>query len=498
MTHKDKKIFCFNGNSPVSEQIVRYGVGLDVHKHKVACSVSAQIQSGEIVEVINHGFRISPKGLQEFSNFLQKYNPIHRCLMECTGVYHIPVYHHLQNHYDGSQTRIVAMNPLLLNRRISDLGSKEDKADVRGLSFLSLYDQLIRPSYIGDLAFIRLRDAMRCFHRTRIKSTQLINRMKTTLDGENMKIPFNFTKEWVLRLLDYFFTHNITLKQAFEEQIVSEQKRGKKATILQKNLEKIGEYSDFRLNSRSRFILSLRLGEYLYNDTLAATYLQETEKWVFQNNDLKEAYLKLRQIPAMGSVAALTTLTELGDYHRFNTWKALAKYAGVTPTVYQSGEMKSKGHVNRFTNPRMRRVLTQMAGVLINMSKNDNDLARYAKLQTLQKHIPYKKALLKVGNKLAKTIFNVLILNVPYDPNYEYQQKRAKRLNITLRKKNTLIEPMRTRSLRRDIQQFIVSHSEFLNSTSRYHLVNGFQRLISKSKWNECKERDENREDKKN
>jgi len=498
MIHESKKSFCLNGISPTLDDIIRYGVGLDVHKHVVSCSVSAQIRSGEIVEIINHGFRVSPKGLQEFTNFLRKYSPVHRCLMECTGVYHIPVYHHLQNQYEGTQTRIVAMNPLLLNRRISDLGTKEDKADARGLSFLSLYDQLIRPSYIGDLAFIRLRDAMRCFHRTRIKSTQLINRMKTTLDGENMKIPFNFTKEWVLKLLDYFFTHDVSLKQAFEAQIAYNQKIGKKSAILLKNFENLGEYSNFQLNTRSRFILSLRLGEYLYNDTLAATYLQETEKWIFQNRELKDAYFKLRQIPAMGSVAALTMLTELGDYHRFTTWKALAKYAGVTPTIYQSGEMKSKGHVNRFTNPRMRRVLTQMAGVLINMARNNNDLARYAKLQTQQKHIPYKKALLKVGNKLAKTVFNVLILDVPYDPNYEYQQKRAKRLSMTLKKKKTLIEPMRTRSLRRDIQKFIVSNSEFLNSTSRYHLVNGFQRLISKAKWKEIQEKDEDSEEEKN
>ncbi|XEO79574.1 hypothetical protein WKT22_04619 [Candidatus Lokiarchaeum ossiferum] len=185
----------------------------------------------------------------------------------------------------------------------------------------------------------------------------------------------------------------------------------------------------------------------------------------------------------MGSVAALTTLTELDDYHRFTSWKGLAKYAGVTSTVYQSGEQKSKGHVNRFTNPRLRRVFTQMAGILINVAKRDNDLVLYADLQFKVKRVPYKKALLKIGNKIAKTMYDVLILNVPFDHNNDYQQKRAKKLKLTLNKKKTLIEPMRTRALRRKIQNFIVTNSVFLNSTSRYHLVNGFQRLIRKSKW---------------
>ncbi|MCF2141222.1 MAG: IS110 family transposase [Candidatus Lokiarchaeota archaeon] len=483
MIHENKKSLCFKGISPLSHQVVRYGVGLDVHKHSIACCVSAQIRSGEIVTVKFHTFRVSPAGLQEFSNFLRKYSPIHCCLMECTGVYHIPVYHHLQKFYQDTLTRVIAMNPLLLHRRLTDLGTKEDKADARGLAFLSLYDQLIRPSYVGNLAFIRLRDSIRAYHRTRIKSTQLINRMKSMLDSENLKYSFDFNKEWVLQLLDYYFTHDITLEGAFQSLIRLKKEQDHSSAVLQKNLRSLEEYRQFRLNPRSRFLLSLRLGEYLYNDILAVSYLQETERWVLEHADLKEAYYKLRQIPAMGSVAALTTLTELGDYYRFTSWKALAKYAGVSPTISQSGEQRSKGHINRYTNPHLRRVFTQMAGILINISRKDNDLARYASLQFHQKRLPYKKALIKIGNKIAKTIYNVLILNVAYDPNFEYTQKRAKKLKLTLKSKKTLIEAQRTRALRRDIQNFLVTNSEYLKSTSRYHLVSGFQRLIRKANY---------------
>ena len=96
-------------------------------KFQTAGYPTFNLQNNSIDEYKNSIFLKEIK--QEFTNFLRKYTPIHRCLMECTGVYHIPVYHHLQQHYEGTQTRIVAMNPLLLNRRISDLGTKEDKAD---------------------------------------------------------------------------------------------------------------------------------------------------------------------------------------------------------------------------------------------------------------------------------------------------------------------------------------------------------------------------------
>ncbi|WP_371802544.1 hypothetical protein [Candidatus Lokiarchaeum ossiferum] len=91
--------------------------------------------------------------------------------------------------------------------------------------------------------------------------------------------------------------------------------------------------------------------------------------------------------------------------------------------------------------------------------------------------------MVKIANKIAKTVYNVLVLDVPYDPNHEYTLKRQKKVKLTLKTKNTLLEPMRTRALRRDIQGFLVTNSQYLNSTSRYHLVSGFQRLIKKSKW---------------
>jgi hypothetical protein len=322
--------------------------------------------------------------------------------------------------------------------------------------------------------------------------------MKSMMDGENLKYPFDFSKEWVLTVLDFYFSQECTLEEAFQGVIASHQSQEKSYNVLLKHMASLGEYGSFRLNRRTRTLLSLRFSEFLYSDAMAASYLRECEQWVLENSDLADAYCRLCQIPAMGSVSALTTLTELGNYYRFASWKALAKYAGVTPMIAQSGEQKSKGHINRFTNPHLRRAFTQMAAILINVSKKNTDLARYASLQYHQKRLPYKKALVKIGNKIAKTVYNVLILNVPYDPNHEYIQKRAKKFKFTLKSKKTLLEPQRTRALRRNIQTFLVTHSEFLNSTSRYHLVSGFHRLIRKSKHLDHKENEDEHGGKKN
>ncbi|MHA1745881.1 MAG: hypothetical protein ACTSWW_07765, partial [Promethearchaeota archaeon] len=65
-----------------------------------------------------------------------------------------------------------------------------------------------------------------------------------------------------------------------------------------------------------------------------------------------------------------------------------------------------------------------------------------------------------------------------YDPTWDITQKKRAATAKRLQTKGSLLESSQTRGLRRNIQDFLVSNSELLNATSRYHLVNGFERLI--------------------
>ena len=58
------------------------------------------------------------------------------------------------------------MNPLLVHRRIADLGRKTDKADAGNLASLAFYDDLIRPSYIGSTQYLQLREMVRSYHHS--------------------------------------------------------------------------------------------------------------------------------------------------------------------------------------------------------------------------------------------------------------------------------------------------------------------------------------------
>jgi len=73
---------------------------------------------------------------------------------------------------------------------------------------------------------------------------------------------------------------------------------------------------------------------------------------------------------------------------------------------------------------------------------------------------------------------------------HETQQRLRRVQEKRLQRNQTLIETPRLRALKRDIQGFLVSNSEFLNSTSRYHLVSGFERVVKNAQWKESAEKE--------
>ena len=67
-------------------EIIRYGVGLDIHKENIVVSVAAQTAQNLIIQIRTHKFRNQPQGLQELTQFLQKYRPVSHYLISSLGI----------------------------------------------------------------------------------------------------------------------------------------------------------------------------------------------------------------------------------------------------------------------------------------------------------------------------------------------------------------------------------------------------------------------------
>jgi transposase len=480
----DPKYHAEMGNPiPVSAQVLRYGVGLDVHKYKIAVCVNAQLQTGENVIVKQIMFLANPKGLQEMVAFMRKFQPISHYLMECTGVYHLPVVHALKEAFPDQASQVVAMNPLLVNRRLTDLGTKNDRVSAEGLANLSFYDTLIRPSYVGSMEFFRLREMLRSYNRSKQQCTRLRNRIQQALDSVNFKLQVDLGAEWCILLLDHYISQPWTLGDAFKDLIKQGLLQNKSYGVLEKHRKEVLEYSDFQLSASTRFVLQMELARLLHEENVATAYLRQAEMLVLQDPEFQKEYTELLKIPGFGAVTALILLVELGDHHRFGTWKAFAKYCGVSPLIAESGESKVKGHINRYTNAYIRTALSQSAGTVITHPSATTDLARYAYHQFHERQLPFKKAMLKVAQKMARICFCILNLNIAYNPSHESILLEQENQKQKLKNRSTHLESTRLRAIRRSIQDFIVTQYDFINSTSRYHLKLGFERVLRKAKY---------------
>jgi len=129
----------------------------------------------------------------------------------------------------------------------------------------------------------------------------------------------------------------------------------------------------------------------------------------------------------------------------------------------------------------LRGALSQAASSLVNRCDRSHDLGRFAYKQRHVRKLPYKKALMKVAQKLARIVYSILLDGITYDWNYEKTTRMREKRKRQLRKKKTLLKSAKVRALKRNIQDFLISNYEYMNSTSRYHLVNGCERMIRRA-----------------
>ena len=84
-----------------------------------------------------------------------------------------------------------------------------------------------------------------------------------------------------------------------------------------------------------------------------------------------QAFRKLQLLQGVGTLTAMTFLTELGDLDRFANRRQLAAYLGLAPASFESGKRDDrKGHITRQGPARVRHVLCQAAWASLRHSKD--------------------------------------------------------------------------------------------------------------------------------
>jgi len=83
-------------------------------------------------------------------------------------------------------------------------------------------------------------------------------------------------------------------------------------------------------------------------------------------------YLRLRQVPGIGPIHALTILAEAGDLRRFRHHRQFLKFCGLDLATHQSGQFRGQTRLSKYGNARLRRTFWLAAHVAIRQRDNSS------------------------------------------------------------------------------------------------------------------------------
>jgi len=246
----------------------------------------------------------------------------------------------------------------------------------------------------------------------------LKNRIRQLLHTLFPELPnhINPFSKSVLRLL-LAFPSAQALSRASEEAISralrrAVPKRGRKLSLSPRQLKELARRS-IGLSDRAReALLQSLIRQLLLLEEEKRFLSQELIRWARELTPC--AWETLLTIPGMGELSAATLIAEIGDISRFPGAKQLVAYAGLDPSVYESGKIRRRSRISKRGNSHLRRILFILAQHVVRRTRTF-----YAYFHRLRrKGKAYRQAMVAVAHKLLRVIYALLTKGSPFQDNY--------------------------------------------------------------------------------
>ena len=131
-------------------------------------------------------------------------------------------------------------------------------------------------------------------------------------------------------------------------------------------------------------------------------------------------YHRLRTLPGVGPILALTILAEAGDLRRFPHHRQFLKFCGFDLSTQQSGQFRGISRLSKHGNARLRYAFWMAANGAVRMRQNTfrEKYARYIKADP-QNPDRKRKALCAVAAKVARVAHGLIKTGTDYRPYFE-------------------------------------------------------------------------------
>lgn len=169
----------------------------------------------------------------------------------------------------------------------------------------------------------------------------------------------------------------------------------------------------YRLNSKMQDAVDVTLSLTLQNIEFLRSQIRKADAVIAR--ELEAFPQTLITIPGLGPVLVAGIISEIGDISRFKNQGALAQFAGLTWTDYQSGDFEAEEHsLTKTGNRYLRYYLVEAANSL---RVHNEEFKRFyeRKYQEVPKH-QHKRALVLTARKLVRLVFSMLRKGQIYRP----------------------------------------------------------------------------------
>ena len=381
-----------------------YYVGIDISKYKHDfCIISS---TGEII-VENSSFENNQKGFQSFVNLLEPYDKQStRIAFEATGHYSL----NLELFLTNQGYSFMKMNPLVVHQFLKARSLRRTKTDKA--------DSLTIANYLMSVQYNPNSNVL--YHTYSLKS---LCRSRELLIKERSKIAILLTNQLDLTFpeLKPFFKNNISATLLY----ILEKYKNAYHISLMKDYDSIKKVSHGRFSyakfTKLKELAKSTVGYYDENtDLLISTYvsiynelsnkIDPIDKQI--STIIKELNPRILSIPGIGEISAAIILSEYGEIKNFSSSGKMLAFAGLEPSVIESGTLITNGKMVKHGSGHLRYALMNIAMTILRYSPTFYDY--YLKKRSEGKC--HRVALSHVCKKIIRVIYSLEKYNNDFNP----------------------------------------------------------------------------------
>ena len=387
-----------------------YIVGIDIGKnHHEASIVSPEGKQ------IGHSLRFATthKGADSLMSFIFNNIGNSSCIfgMEATGHYWYPIYSFLK----ARGYTIYVINPIQSDslRKMYIRQTKNDSIDSFLIAEVIRFGQFTTTS-MADENILAMRQLCRYRDSVISSRTEIKLRISTIMEQIFPEYEKQFSSLWLstsMGILEKYLTpeniENAPIDELFE---IIKDKSHNRLTRAKAISIKEAAADTFGIKI-AQDAFSFQLKQLIDRMNFLDKQIEVLDCQILEYYEKFDCYL--HTIPGIGMIAAATILAEIGDINRFKSSSALVAFAGIDPTVRQSGEFSSThNHMSKRGSPYLRHAIFLAATTC---SFHNSPLNAYYKKKRDQgkHHLTTTGA---VARKLTSVIYAVLRDSKPYEP----------------------------------------------------------------------------------